>query len=310
MTFQITPENTQNKSALLEYFRELGNEKLSEIRREVGNKNYKEIAACINKAINKTKHDFLHTIVENANQNNWNDQDKLSSLLFTTYCAHVVMLDLRHEVWPYEYMAFSRRIGELWEDFVRLPFLYAPKAAELTSFVPPLFSEVRKSLKRDIEEYIDTLSISQEQKHELIKYYEKVWVLVDSGEISLELDFHAIIRGKRFNIDFKSGFGSNEKGNTNRLLMVATIYCNLEDEYNNILLVRAKEDLNNNYFRTLKNSHVWNAYCGDEAYEKIGDFTYFNIQNWINSNIDWQKNLLSTTVSDLQQSNLMGYLQW
>jgi c-di-GMP-related signal transduction protein len=65
------------------------------------------------------------------------------------------------------------------------------KAAELTSFVPPLFSEVRKSLKRDIEEYIDTLSISQEQKHELIKYYEKVWVLVDSGEISLELDFHA-----------------------------------------------------------------------------------------------------------------------
>ncbi len=48
MTFQITPENTQNKSALLEYFRELGNEKLSEIIREVGNKNYKEIAACIN----------------------------------------------------------------------------------------------------------------------------------------------------------------------------------------------------------------------------------------------------------------------
>ena len=68
--------------------------------------------------------------------------------------------------------------------------------------------------------------------------------------------------------------------------------------------------MNNNYFRTLKNSHVWNAYCGDEAYEKIGDFTHFDIQNWINSNIDWQKNLLSTTVSDLQKSNLMGYLQW
>ncbi|MBE9230456.1 hypothetical protein IQ231_01790 [Cuspidothrix issatschenkoi LEGE 03284] len=71
-----------------------------------------------------------------------------------------------------------------------------------------------------------------------------------------------------------------------------------------------REGLNNNYFRTLKNSHVWNAYCGDEAYEKIGDFTHFDIQNWINSNIDWQNDLLSTTVSDLQKSNLMGYLQW
>ena len=125
------------------------------------------------------------------------------------------------------------------------------------------------------------------------------------------MDFHATIKDKKFNIDFKSGFASNEKGNTSRLLMVATIYSKLlEDEYSNILLVRAKEDLNNNYFRTLKNSHVWNAYCGDEAYEKIGDFTHFDIQNWINSNIDWQNDLLRTTVSDLQKSNLMGYLQW
>lgn len=220
------------------------------------------------------------------------------------------MLDLRHEVRPYDYMDFSRRIGELWEDFVRLPFLYPPKTAELASFVPPLFSEVRKNLKSEIKKYIDTLPISEAQRNELINYYEKVWLLVDSGEISLELDFHAIIKGKKFNIDFKSGFGSNEKGNTNRLLMVATIYRNLEDEYNNVLLVRAKEYLNNNYFRILKNSDVWDAYCGDEAYQKIGDFTGFDIQNWINLNIDWQNDLLVKTVSDFQQSNLMGYLQW
>ncbi|MBD2132037.1 hypothetical protein H6F47_06120 [Sphaerospermopsis sp. FACHB-1094] len=310
MTFEITINNTQNKSKLLAHFRELGNEKLAEIRREIGNKYPKKIASHINKAINKTKHDFLHTIIENADCNNWNDQDKISSLLFTTYCAHVVMLDLRHEVRPYDYMDFSRRIGELWEDFVRLPFLYPPKTAELASFVPPLFSEVRKNLKSEIKKYIDTLPISEAQRNELINYYEKVWLLVDSGEISLELDFHAIIKGKKFNIDFKSGFGSNEKGNTNRLLMVATIYRNLEDEYNNVLLVRAKEYLNNNYFRILKNSDVWDAYCGDEAYQKIGDFTGFDIQNWINLNIDWQNDLLVKTVSDFQQSNLMGYLQW
>ncbi|MTJ54969.1 hypothetical protein FJR38_21020 [Anabaena sp. UHCC 0253] len=310
MTFQITPQNTQNKSDLLEYFRELGHEKLSYLRTEIGNINYKKIAQKINEAVNKSKQDFLETIIATANRNDWNDKDKVSSLLLSIYCAQVVMLDLRHEVWPYEYMAFSRRIGELWEDFVRLPFLHPIAEAELIRFVPPLFSEVRKNLKRDIEKYIHNLPISQEQKNELITYYEKAWLLVDSGEISLQLDFHAIISGKRFNIDFKSGFGSNEKGNTNRLLMVATIYCNLEDEYKNVLLVRAKEDLNNNYFRILKNSHVWDAYCGDEAYQKISDFTGFNIQHWISSNIDWQNDLLNSTVSDFHKSNLMGYLQW
>jgi hypothetical protein len=123
------------------------------------------------------------------------------------------------------------------------------------------------------------------------------------------MDFHATIKGKKFNIDFKSGFASKEKGNTSRLLMVATIYSKLlEDEYSNILLVRAEKKSNNNYFQDLEKSGVWNAYCGDEAYEKICDFTHFDIQNWINSNIDWQNDLLST--SDLQKSNLMGYLQW
>ncbi|MTJ15794.1 MULTISPECIES: hypothetical protein [unclassified Dolichospermum] len=333
MKFQITPENTQNKCALLEYFRELGNEKLSEIKREVDNeeyqkstkkyqkgtkkydkntKKYKEkITSDINTAINTIKKDFFDEIIKAAIQDNWDDQDKLSSLLFTTYCTHVVMLDLRHEVWPYEYMAFSRRIGELWEEFVKLPFLYPPKAADLTSFEPKTFSQVRENIKSDTEKHINILPISQEQKIKLINDFENLWLVIDSGKISLKLDFHAIIRKKRFNIDFKSGFGSNEKGNTNRLLMVPTIYSKLlEDEYSNILLVRAKEELNNNYFKQLKQSGVWNAYCGDEAYEKIGDFTTFDIQTWINSNIDWQNDLLSTTVSDFQKCNLMGYLQW
>lgn len=48
-----------------------------------------------------------------------------------------------------------------------------------------------KNLKSQIKKYIDTLPISEAQRNELINYYEKVWLLVDSGEISLELDFHA-----------------------------------------------------------------------------------------------------------------------
>ena len=218
------------------------------------------------------------------------------------------MLDLRNQVWPYEYMAFSRRIGELWEQFVYIPFAYA--VTNISPFVPPLFSEVRSNLRQEIEEYIQELPLSPKEKAELMEYYEKVWVLVDSGEISLQLDLHATIEGTRVNIDFKNGFGSNEKGNTNRLLMVATIYQNLEEEYENVLLVRAREDLNNHYFQTLKNSEVWQAFCGEDACHKIGDYTGFDLRRWISSNIDWGNDLLPETVTQLSENNLMGYLEW
>ena len=218
------------------------------------------------------------------------------------------MLDLRNQVWPYEYMAFSRRIGELWERFVHIPFSYP--VADIRPFVPPLFSEVRSSLRKEIGKYIADLSLSSGQKEELLAYYEKVWVLVDSGEISLQLDFHAEIGGQKVNIDFKSGFGSNEKGNTNRLLMVATIYRNLEDDYENILLVRAREDQSNHYFQVLKNSEVWEAYCSENAYNKIGDYTGFGLREWIASNIDWAVDLLPETAEHFAKNNLLKYLEW
>ena len=92
--------------------------------------------------------------------------------------------------------------------------------------------------------------------------------------------------------------------------MVATIYQNLSDNYQNVLLVRAREDLNNHYFRTLKNSKVWQAYCGEDAYSKIGDFTGFGLHKWIATNIDWDNDLLPETLKHLSKSNLTGYLEW
>ncbi|MEZ5673190.1 MAG: hypothetical protein R3E08_12755 [Thiotrichaceae bacterium] len=108
------------------------------------------------------------------------------------------------------------------------------------------------------------------------------------GEINLQLDLHLEIGGKKSNIDSKSGFGSNEKGNTNRLLMVATVYRNLSDDYDNVLLVRAREETNNHYFKTLKRSGVWNAYCGEEAYSKINQYTGFDLQEWVMENVTWR----------------------
>jgi hypothetical protein len=49
--FPLTPDGTQDKTALLKYFRERGNERLAELRIEVGNINYKGLASRLNKAV-------------------------------------------------------------------------------------------------------------------------------------------------------------------------------------------------------------------------------------------------------------------
>lgn len=308
MSFQITPDNTQSKQKLLSYFRDRGDEKLSELRQDIGNQNHKELANGVNKVLAEALDAFKGVIIARSEEDSWTDDARLRSILASTYCAQVAMLDLRNQVWPYEYMAFSRRIGELWERFVHIPFAYSIR--NISPFVPPLFSEVRANLRKEIEDYIRGMPLSDDERKGLLEYYEKVWTLVDSGEISLQLDLHTEIAGQKINIDFKSGFGSNEKGNTNRLLMVATIYKNLEQEYENVLLVRAREDLNNHYFRTLRDSKVWQAYCGEDAYSKIGEFTGFNLRGWISENIAWRSDLLPETVSHFTKSNLMGYLEW
>jgi hypothetical protein len=177
-------------------------------------------------------------------------------------------------------------------------------------FVPPLFAEVKGKLTREIEDYIEQLNITQEQKDQLRKYYDKVWKLVTSGEIQLELDLHFMLGNEKYVVDFKSGFGSNEKGNTNRLLLVGTIYQSLEENYNCLLLVRAEEDRNNAYFQILKNSGIWRAYCGSEAYAKIKEFSGFDLKEWIAKNVNWQQDLPLEMKQHLAKYNLDQYLAW
>ena len=149
-SFSITPTETQSKPNLLNYFRERGREKLSELRLEIGNQNHKKLASGLNVAVIESLTAFRQVIISKSERNAWSAADTLKSILASTYCAQVAMLDLRNEVWPYEYMAFSRRIGELWEHFVRIPFFYS--VTEVLPFIPPLFSEVRQSLRNEIEE--------------------------------------------------------------------------------------------------------------------------------------------------------------
>jgi len=300
-------KNLKNKKAeLLQYYRSRAEEFLSEIKLTYGNTQYREQASAINKSLIETKDILLATLLQTAENEKWSNQEKLESILMITYTNYIVMLESRNDVWPYEYMTFSRRIGELWEPFCKLCFAYPIN--KVTLFIPPLFSEVKKKLSDEIEVYIDKLKISKEEKEQLKKYYYKVWGLVTSGEIKLELDLHFIYNNQKFVVDFKSGFGSNEKGNTNRLLLVASIYQNLEENYKCMIFVRADE--NNHYFQTLKNSGIWDAFSGADAYNQMNLFSGFDIKSWIELNVNWEKDFKKETMQFFKQNNLDQYLIW
>lgn len=131
-----------------------------------------------------------------------------------------------------------------------------------------------------------------------------------SGEIKLELDLHFEDELNKYVVDFKSGFSSNEKGNTNRLLLVASIYKIMEEGHRCLLFVRSSEEDNNHYLQTLKNSGLWSVFCGEETYEQIKKFTGFDLSSWLKSNINWEKDFDSQMFNHLRENNLMQYLAW
>lgn len=206
-------------------------------------------------------------------------------------------------------MSFSRRIGELWEPFCKLPFEYP--LTELSIYTPPDIEDVKNTLKAEIGDLICNLNISESEKTKLLKYYQAIWALIDKGgNVSLTLDLHFEQLEEFYDVDYKSGFSSNEKGNTNRLLLVASIYKSLPDTHNNLIFVRQKEEENNHYLQTLKHSGMWDVYCADETYAKIAEFTGFDMRYWMENNMDWENDILPEFRVYLQSNDLIKYLTW
>ncbi len=295
-----------SKTELLSYFRDRASEALTGIKSKYADTQADKRARAINESLNQTKSVLITTILQQAEKEKWSNKEKLESILMVTYCNILAMIESRNAVRTYEYMDFSRRVGELWDSFCKLCFYYPIN--DISLFIPPLFSEVKKKLTDEILTYVDKLNISNEEKQDLKAYYDKVWSLVTSGEIQLELDLHFSHNEQKYVVDFKSGFGSNEKGNTNRLLLVASIYQNLDDNFKCLLFVRAEE--NNSYFNTLKNSGLWEAYCGSEAYEKIKTHSGYDLKLWTDTNIDWANDFNIETINHLTDNDLLQYLIW
>lgn len=267
-------------------------------------KNKKSNAGKVNKYVKKLRDDLISSVTDEV-------KDKellLEKILLIQYVTYVIMLEYRNKVWEYEYMAFSRRIGEIWEEFCKIPFDFPAEDIEI---IEPIDFQVHKQeIQQEVNHYIFGLDISDEEKNKLQEYFNCVWMLVESGEISLSLDLHFKTPTMRYNVDYKSGFSSNEKGNTSRLLLVGNIYNSMETEYKNLIFVRQNEEENNHYFQTLKNSPYWTAYCGEEAYKKIGEFTGVNLRKWMNDNIDWQNDISKDFKESLSKNDILKYLTW
>lgn len=230
-------------------------------------------------------------------------EERGKAALILQYCVTVVSLEYRHLVWPYEYMAFSRRVGELWEAFCCSAWTY-PVKSNVERISAPAFSEVRKVLLDRIVDNIGAHAKSDEIMSDVSTLLEII------GDINMKEDEVFTKDGIPHVIDFKSGFGSNEKGNMLRLLTVGRAYKIWDHNTQLMLLVR--QDKNNNYLDVLHRSNLWAVYTGIEAYKKIHEITGSDIEFVRNNIIDWKSDLSKKfyTYLKAQPTDLTSYLAW
>lgn len=302
----ITRDLKSSKIELLRYFRSRAAEEFGVLSSDFSANQFKEKTRAMNRFLQESRDTIISSVESVAKDEEWDICSLLECILMVTYTNDVVMLETRNSIWAYDYMAFSRRIGELWEPFCKLCFKYPINSLSL--FVPPLFADVKQNLTTEIQTYISALTISESEKSQLNEYYNKVWGLVTSGEIKLECDLHFVSGGIKYVVDFKSGFGSNEKGNTNRLLLVGSIYKNISDSYKCMIFVRSKD--NNHYLTTLQNSGVWDTSQGIDTYQKIQNFTGYDLHGWITDNIFWMDDFCPAMNDHIINNNLGDYLIW
>ncbi|HVH36279.1 MAG TPA: hypothetical protein VM847_19435, partial [Tahibacter sp.] len=96
----------------------------------------------VNSCVNQT-HEEHRARIEQSGADPHNIQQQL---LVLQYCTSVASLEYRHQVWPYEYMALSRRVGELWERFCSAAW-DSPSRPAVTRTDPPKFAEVERSIR-------------------------------------------------------------------------------------------------------------------------------------------------------------------
>lgn len=283
------------KNKYLDYFHDNLPSKVAEI---AGKKiSHKEKAKEINKIISEHRNILVSEIDLNAEPSFRQEQ-----LIIIQYAVSVASLEYRHAVWPYEYMALSRRVGELWESFCSAAW-DASSRDEVSRIDPPKFHKVLLGIEKSL------LSFSKDEEKD--KMSEIVNSLKDLiGEINMIEDEVFTIGENPHVIDFKSGFGSNEKGNMLRLRAVGKAYKIWNANTELLLLVR--QNKNNNYLNIIKKDGLWSVHCGDAAYVKIEEITGARMNKIRKEVVCFEDDLSPKFWKDLREhlSDLSGYLKW
>ena len=216
------------------------------------------------------------------------------------YCASVAYLEYRHAVWPYEYMALSRRVGELWEKFCSSAWDF-PERSDVKRISPPSFEpvldQIRESLLRATR---DNNSVT------VAGIFDDLRDVI--GVVNMKEDEVFTVGDTPYVIDFKSGFGSNEKGNMLRIRAIGKAYRLWNSGVRLLLLVR--QESNNNYLNVIKREQLWEVYCGSRAYSMIDQLTGSNIELIRKSIIDFKSDLSQNLWNEFESTELTNYLRW
>lgn len=260
--------------------------------------NHKEKAKAVNKLISEH-----HNVQKTNIHKDLKGPDLQQALLVLQYCTSVVSLEYRHCVWPYEYMALSRRVGELWERFCCSAW-DCPSKDSVKRIAAPKFTDVANIIRTRIRNYLPDSQHTVNLEADINTLFELI------GEINMKEDEVFTVDKIPHVIDFKSGFGSNEKGNMLRLQTVGHAYKLWNPDTKLLFLVRQEE--NNNYLNVIKNFGLWDVRCGDEAYNTIDELTGSNILAIRKEIIDFQNDLSDEFWKELSShlSDLTGYLNW
>ena len=252
-------------------------------------------AKAVNAIVGATRHRLSGTVAT------LDVAERPNFALVLQYCCSVASLEYRHRVWPYEYMAFSRRVGELWEAFCSAAWDY-PSRPEVTRIDVPVFATVRNALDTRMRGNIGEHGKREEILQDLDTLFEII------GDINMNEDEVFRVGEIPHVIDFKSGFGSNEKGNMLRLQTVGKAYRIWNHQTRLLLLVRQEE--NNNYLNVLRRAGLWEVHTGTKAYEQISAFTGADMQTVRDAVIDWPADLSPELYEFLATANLTSYLTW
>ncbi|MDC1418826.1 hypothetical protein N8264_07210 [Candidatus Thioglobus sp.] len=283
------------KSFFLEQYRKI----YSIVIKDYSNLNPKEQGKVSNLLHNNLMKSIAQIILD--------ENQPFENLILNNYCYILSILESRHKISPYIDIEFSRRIGELWENFCKVS-LNNPYS-KILPYNPPKISSFYDHLSNDLITSEESQNINSESRLEKNNLFLLLKDLL--GDIDLKLDYNGIDNNEEvLGIDFKSGFGSNEKGNTQRILQVGKIYKYIAPNIDLKLVVR--QDENNNYLKKIEMSGVWDVIKGKDAYAFLTSISGCDINLFVENHVNFEDDMESEIYVDLglKIKNRDRYLKW